>query len=79
VLGTLEEVGEGIVHAGLDLAAVPPYAVYYGSHELARGINYLGEQFGLPGEVVSHMAALPLAQLEALGLTGDVRLTRSRT
>ncbi len=56
------------------MAAVGPYALYYGSYELARGINDLGEQFGVPGEVVSHLAALPFAELEALGLTGDVAL-----
>ena len=84
-IGTLEEVSSGVghviasgsetvVHGALDVAAVGPYAVYYGSYELARGINHLGDQFGLPGEVVSHLAALPLAQLEALGLTGDVAI-----
>ena len=84
-IGTLEEVSSGVghvipsgsetvVHGALDVAAVGPYAVYYGSYELARGINHLDEQFGLPGEVVSHLAALPLAQLEALGLTGDVAI-----
>jgi RHS repeat-associated protein len=84
-IGTIEDVasgvghafvsgGETVVHGALDVAAVGPYALYYGSYELARGVNYLGEQFGLPGEVVSHLAALPLAQLEALGLTGDVAI-----
>jgi RHS repeat-associated protein len=65
---------EGIVHVGLDLVAVPPYAIYYGSHELARGINYLGKQFGLPGEVIAHLESLPLAQLQALGLAGDASI-----
>jgi RHS repeat-associated protein len=76
---TLEEVTSAVGHVfvggvrgTLDVLAVGPYAVYTGSYELARGINYLGEQFGLPGEVVSHLAALPLAKLEALGLAGDV-------
>jgi RHS repeat-associated protein len=72
VLGTLESAGETLLHAGLDVAAVPPYAVYYGSYELARGINSLGKEFGLPGEVISHLESLPLAQLQALGLAGDV-------
>jgi RHS repeat-associated protein len=61
VLGTLESIGEASLHVMLDVAAVGPYAVYYGSYELARGINSLGKEFGLPGEVVSHLAALPLA------------------
>jgi RHS repeat-associated protein len=73
-LGTLESVGETVVHGVLDVAAVPPYAVYYGSYELARGINSEGEEFGLPGEVIAHLESLPLAQLQALGLSGDVLL-----
>lgn len=71
MLGTLESAGETLLHTGLDVAAVPPYTVYYGSYELARGINSLGKEFGLPGEMASHFAALPLSQLEALGLSGD--------
>jgi RHS repeat-associated protein len=74
VLGSFESVGETLLHAGLDVAAVPPYAIYYGSYELARGINSLGREFGLPGEVASHLAALPLTELEALGLSGDALL-----
>lgn len=74
VLGTLESVGEGVLHAGIDVLAVPPYAVYYGSHDLARGINSLGEQFGLPGEVISHLGALSLVELQALGLAGDAAI-----
>ncbi len=74
VLGTLESVGEGVLHAGVDVVAVGPYSLYYGSHELARGINYVGEQFGLPGEVISHLEALPLVQLQALGLTDDAAI-----
>jgi RHS repeat-associated protein len=74
VLGTLESVGEGALHAGIDVVAVWPYSVYYGSYELARGINDLGAQFGLSGEVISHLAALPLVQLQALGLAGDAAI-----
>jgi hypothetical protein len=44
--------------------------------ELARGIN-LGEQFGLPGEVVSHLAALPLAQLDGARVGHDEINVRS--
>jgi hypothetical protein len=43
-------------------------------YELAHGINFLGKEFGLPGEAASHLAALPLSQLEALGLSGDALL-----
>jgi RHS repeat-associated protein len=71
VLSTLESVGEEALHAGLDVVAVGPYAVYYGSYELARGINDLGEKFGLPGEVIAHLDSLSLAQLQALGLAVD--------
>jgi RHS repeat-associated protein len=71
VLGNLESAGETLLHAGLDAAALPPYAVYYGSYKVAHGINSLGKEFGLPGEVASHLAALPLSELEALGLSED--------
>jgi RHS repeat-associated protein len=81
-IGALEEAANGVghviaqgsetvVHAGLNVAAVGPYALYYGSYELARGINSLGKQFGLPGEVISHLESLSLAQLQALGLAED--------
>jgi hypothetical protein len=56
------------------VVAVGPYAVYYGSYEVARGINSLGKEFGLPGEVVAHLANLPLAELQALGLAGDAAI-----
>ncbi len=78
VLGDLESAGETVLHVGLDVAAVPPYAVYYGSYEVARGINGLGEEFGLPGEVVSHMANLPLAALQGLGLAGDAAIDEAK-
>jgi RHS repeat-associated protein len=74
VIGTLEGVAEGALKAGVDVVAVGPYAVYYGSHELARGINALGKQFGLPGEVIAHLDSLSLAQLQALGLAGDAAI-----
>jgi len=70
----ISEGSETIVHGALDVAAVGPYAVYYGSYELAREVNYLGKQFGLPGEIISHLDALPLAQLQALGLAGDISI-----
>jgi RHS repeat-associated protein len=74
VLGSLESVGEGVLHAGINVVAVGPYAVYYGGHELARGINQLGEEFGLPGEVIAHLNSLSLVQLQALGLAGDAAI-----
>jgi RHS repeat-associated protein len=74
VLGSVESVGEGVLRAGIDVVAVGPYAVYYGSHELARGINQIGEQFGLPGEVIAHLNSLSLVQLQALGLASDAAI-----
>jgi hypothetical protein len=76
-IGTLDklgEIGEGVAHAGIDVVAVVPYGVYYGAHEAARGMNQLGEQFGLPGEVVSHLASLSLVELQAVGLAGDAAI-----
>lgn len=63
--------GGSVLHAGIDMVAVPSYAVYYGSHELARGSNSVGEEFGLPGEAISHLGALSLVERQALGLAGD--------
>jgi RHS repeat-associated protein len=79
--GVSDEVGhvialgsETVIHGALDVVAVVPYSVYYGSYELAHGINGLGEDYGLPGEVVSHLASLPLAALQGLGLAGDAAI-----
>jgi len=74
VIGALEGVAKGALKAGIDVVAVGPYALYYGSHELARGINALGKQFGLPGEVIAHLDSLSLVQLQALGLAGDAAI-----
>jgi hypothetical protein len=78
---SFSEVGEEVVnvgskalHAGLDLAAVPPYAVYYASYQAAREINSLGSNLGVPGEVASHIAAAPLVPDEAFGLATDALL-----
>jgi RHS repeat-associated protein len=65
-------VGATVLHAGLDVAAIPPYVLYYGSYQAAHAINTVGSQLGAPGEVVSHVLAAPLAIGEALGLAGDV-------
>jgi RHS repeat-associated protein len=77
VEGGRREVSHGaevVAHVVLDVAAVGPYALYYGSYQLARGINDLGAHFGLPGELVSHLGALSLVELQALGLEGDVTI-----
>jgi RHS repeat-associated protein len=70
--GTVADVATGALHIGLDIAAVPPYALYYSSYYAARGINSLGSHFGSPGRITSHALALPLTSLEATGLAGDV-------
>jgi RHS repeat-associated protein len=74
LFGTIEHVGTVVVHAGLDVVAVPPYALYYGSYNTAKGINWVGSHFGTPGRFVSHVFALPLVFPEAYGLTGDVAI-----
>jgi RHS repeat-associated protein len=78
---SFSEVGEEVVnvgskalHAGLVLAAVPPYAIYYASYQAAREINSLGSNLGVPGEVASHIAAAPLIPDEAFGLATDALL-----
>jgi RHS repeat-associated protein len=81
VAGTAGNVAGGIVHAGLDLAAVVPYGIYYVSYNAARGINSVGCASALgPLEpvscAVSHANVAPLAVLEALGLTGDVLIDK---
>lgn len=55
----------------LNVAAVPPYARYYVANKLAHAINSVGEQLGLPGEVVAHAINLPLALTQAQGLSED--------
>lgn len=72
VLHKAEDIGKGALHVGLDLAAVPPYALYYGSYYTAKGINWVGDQTGLSG--LSHVVALPLTVPQALGLGGDAAI-----
>lgn len=63
---------EEATHVVLDLAAVLPYAEYYGAYETARAINTLGKKGGTAGSIVSHLLASPLTALELHGLLGDV-------
>jgi hypothetical protein len=69
-LNTLKAVARPIV----DIAAVGPYALYWGSYQTARAVNKFGNQFGLPGQVLSHVLAAPLAIPEGLGLGMDIGL-----
>jgi RHS repeat-associated protein len=76
---SVEELGGKVTHAGLDLAAVVPYGVYYASYYASKGINEVGcsSTFG-PVEPVtcamSHGVAAPLVIPEAIGLAGDVAI-----
>ena len=60
-----------IDHGFLDLVAVPPYALYYGSYEAARGINSLGSHLGAPGRVIAHTINGPLVVTQGAGLAAD--------
>jgi hypothetical protein len=64
---------EGI-RATEDVVAVPVYFTYYGSYYAAKGINSVGNHFGTPGRVISHVVALPFVPFEALGLGGDIAI-----
>ncbi len=66
--------GKTALHVGLDLAAVPPYAIYYASYQGARAINSLGSELGPPGEVASHLLAGLLVPSQVAGLGTDALL-----
>ena len=55
----------------LDLAAVPPYAKYFAANKLANAIESVGNQFGVPGQVIAHGLNIPLALAQAEGLCED--------
>lgn len=59
------------LHVALNAAAVLPYARYYVANKLAHAINSVGEQLGVPGEVIAHTLNLPLALIQAQGLSED--------
>lgn len=65
------EVVETVAHAALDLAAVPPYAKYFAANKLANAIESVGNQFGVPGQVIAHGLNIPLALAQAEGLCED--------
>jgi RHS repeat-associated protein len=68
------DVGRTVARYAVDVVAVVPYAVYYLSYYGAKGINWVGSQFGTPGSVVSHIIAAPLAIPESWGLLTDMSL-----
>ena len=55
----------------LDFLQIVPYADYYAAYQTARGINWVGDHFGTPGRIASHILAAPLAIPEAIGLAGN--------
>jgi hypothetical protein len=55
----------------LDFLQILPYAEYYASYQMAKGINELGAHFGTPGKVVAKVLAAPLVVNEAVGLAGN--------
>lgn len=65
----------------VDVVAVVPYTVYYGSYYTAKGINAVGDQFGAPGRVISHLVAAPLVlpQVVGLGLDIDIDWAKNAT
>jgi uncharacterized protein RhaS with RHS repeats len=74
---TYHAVGHAVstgVHVVENVAAVAPYAAYYGSYEAGKGINDVGSHLGVPGRIASHVvvAALGLPAVETVGLAGDV-------
>jgi RHS repeat-associated protein len=60
-----------IAHVLLDVAAVPPYAIYYGSYEAAKGVNSLGSHLGAPGRIIAHTVNGPLVGAQVAGLGAD--------
>jgi RHS repeat-associated protein len=74
----LANAGKTALHIGLDLAAVVPYAMYYGSYYALRGLNKLGdfgERIGIPGSVAaSRIIGAPLVLAEAAGLGEDIAI-----
>ena len=66
---------ETALHVGLDLASVPPYAVYYGAYYEGKGINWVGGKLGPVGSFASNQIVLQFyVAPEALGLGGDALL-----
>jgi hypothetical protein len=55
----------------LDFLQILPYAEYYSSYELAKGINEVGCHLGAPGKAAAKILSLPLAFHEAVGLAGN--------
>jgi hypothetical protein len=74
VKGVLEKIGEleeKVEHVKLDVLAVVPYAAYYFSYYAAKGINTVGCSVSSVTCAGAHVAALPLAAVQAVGLAGD--------
>lgn len=77
VVGGTVAVGKAVVgttRAAIDVVAVVPYFAYYLSYQGARGLNCLGAKLGPVGSAVSHVASLPLAAIQGVGLVGDIAI-----
>jgi hypothetical protein len=68
---TAGDVFHEALHVALNLAAVPPYARYYAAYKVAHAINSVAEQPGVPVQVLAHTINLPLALIQAQGLSED--------
>ncbi len=71
--------GKGLLHAGLDVAAVVPYAAYFVPYYAAKGVNEVGcsSLFGPVKPVtclVSHIAVAPAVVPETGGLALDAAI-----
>ena len=67
-------VAKTVLHVVLDIAAVPPYATYYGAYHAMKGIDNWGNKHGLLGTVATRAITAPILIPEAAGLGGDVAI-----
>jgi RHS repeat-associated protein len=58
----------------IDLAAVPPYAVYYASYYGAHAVNSVGCSLGSAGCALAHAISLGFVPAEAVGLGADMAI-----
>lgn len=73
-VGAVVHIDSVVVKATVDIAALAPYGVYYGSYEASKGINAVGSTFGGPGRDIAKVVAAPFAVPEGLGLAGDITI-----
>lgn len=78
-LGGLVDCASGVsprdvARGALDVAAVPPYAIYYSNYTFASTIQSGADHFGTPGRIVGHAVTLPFVPGQTYGLLGDVAI-----